>query len=141
MCSSLSAHISVLSITKSEMWYLSYLYKDCLETGREYRIYSEAGGGQSIVTATQICLPRCGDMYCTREEWGAVIVNYFQGSDLQLPLGKNRKREVWQEMVREAAVRLCRGRGEFRTVPQGKLFILWLWRGGGALAQNKENLI
>ena len=41
----------MLSITKSEMWYLSYLYKDCLETGREYRIYSEAGGGQSIVTA------------------------------------------------------------------------------------------
>ena len=56
-------------------------------------------------------------LYCTREEWGAVIVNYFQGSDLQLPLVKSRKREVWREMVQEAAVRRCRGEGGIRTVP------------------------
>ena len=80
-------------------------------------------------------------LYCTREEWGAVIVNYFQGSDLQLPSAKNKKREVWQEMVREAAVRRCRGRGEFVQSLRGNYFILWLWRGGGALAQNKENLL
>ena len=56
-------------------------------------------------------------LYCTREEWGAVIVNYFQGSDLQLPLGKNGRSGVRQEMVREAAVRRCRGEGGIRTVP------------------------
>ena len=33
------------------MCYLPYYYGDCLEIGREYRIYSVAGGGQSIVTA------------------------------------------------------------------------------------------
>ena len=35
----------------TDMWYLPHYYGDCLEIGREYRIYSEAGGGQSIVTA------------------------------------------------------------------------------------------
>ena len=35
----------------TDMCYLPYYYGDCLEIGREYRIYSEAGGGQSIVTA------------------------------------------------------------------------------------------
>ena len=81
-------------------------------------------------------------LYCTREKWGAVIVNYFQGSDLQLPLGKNERRGVRQEMVREDAVKLCRGRGGISYSPLGEIYLnLWLWRGGGALAQNKENLL
>ena len=70
-------------------------------------------------------------LYCTREKWGAVIVNYFQGSDLQLPLGKNRKRGVWQEMVREAAVRLCRG-GGISYSPLGEIiYTVALARRGG----------
>ena len=74
-------------------------------------------------------------LYCTREEWGAVIVNYFQGSDLQLPSVKSRKREVWQEMVREAAVRRCRGRGEFVQSLRGNLIYTVALAGRGALAQ------
>ena len=35
----------------TDMWYLPHYYGDCLEIGREYRIFCEAGGGQSIVTA------------------------------------------------------------------------------------------
>ena len=68
-------------------------------------------------------------LYCTREKWGAVIVNYFQGSDLRLPLGKER-REVWRGMVREDAVRRGRG-GKFVQSLRGNLFILWPFREGG----------
>ena len=74
-------------------------------------------------------------LYCTREEWGAVVVNYFQGSDLQLPLGKNGRSGVRQEMVREAAVKLCRRRGGNTYSPLGENYLYCGLFAGGALAQ------
>ena len=78
-------------------------------------------------------------LYCTREKWGAVIVNYFQGSDLRLPLGKKR-REVWRGMVREDAVKLCRGRGGISYSPLGEVIYTVAFSRGGFGPQNKENL-
>ena len=72
------------------------------------------------------------------EKWGAVIVNYFQGSVLRLPLGR-KGREMWRGMVREGAVRRCRGGGNSYS-PLGEICILWPFREGGFGPQNKENL-
>ena len=74
-------------------------------------------------------------LYCTREEWGAVIVNYFQGSDLQRK-GRSRKTVVWRGMVRVAAVRRCRGGGGNSYSPLGEILIYTVALAGrGALAQ------
>ena len=72
------------------------------------------------------------------EKWGAVIVNYFQGSVLRLPLGR-KGREMWRGMVREGAVRRCRGGDSYSPLGENCYCGLNFARGASAL-NNKENL-
>ena len=76
----------------TDMCYLPYYYGDCLEIGREYRIYSEAGGGQSIVKA-YIDMPAKMRGYVVYwKDMGCSYCKLFSGFGPTAPIGEKRKK-------------------------------------------------
>ena len=130
MCSSLSAHISVLSITKSEMWYLSYLYKTALKLAVNIGYIVKLGVDSQLLRLHRYACQDAGIVLYQRG-MGCSYCELFSGFGPPAPIGEKQKKRSVAGDGPGGCRETVQGEGGIRTVPQGKLFILWPFRGGG----------
>ena len=128
MCSSLSAHISVLKVRCG-------IFPICIKTALKLAVnigyIVKLGVDSQLLRLHRYACQDAGIVLYQRE-MGCSYCELFSGFGPPAPIGENRKkRSVAGDGPGGCRETVQGGRGEFVQSLRGNLFILWPFRGGG----------
>ena len=138
MCSSLSAHISVLKVRCG-------IFPICIKTALKLAVnigyIVKLGVDSQLLRLHRYACQDAGIVLYQRG-MGCSYCELFSGFGPPAPIGEKQKKRSVAGDGPGGCRETVQGEGGISYSPLGEIYLnLWLWRGGGALAQNKENLL